>query len=497
MELILHLFPYKYMEYEKVLLNREIELLLPNAECHQQGRDIYVTSGEDYSPSCIERLTYVESYTIGNLTYKTIQGRLESGDSEKHKNKQFTRYSTNGLHEYKGKFNPQIVHGIINLLGVKKGDVVVDPFCGSGTTMLECAHLGIESFGIDINPFAVFLSNAKLASLKINTENVKKQADRIVKSLADGNYEEEIIPSDSRGVYLQHWIPENTLLKLEHIRRLTSEFENESKQFFTIVASDLIRDYSNQEPKDLRIRKRISPFPEIPFEVCFEKNIEKYLHRIELVQNEVDIQTDNKAYLADLRNMDSATVPTANMAITSPPYATALPYIDTQRLSLVWTGLISSDEIRSLEAELIGSREFQGQEKKELEKALSINSSDLPAVVYTLVSNMKEALSEKDGFRKQAVPRLMYRYFADMKTSFAAAHSLITDKGSYALVVGHNKTKLGEGTFHIDTPYLLTVLAEMEGWKTKEIMPLQTYKRYGINAKNAINQESLIILERN
>lgn len=497
MNLTLHLFPYKYMEYETEFLKREIEKFLPNAECRYEGLNIDVEIDSSYNMNTLERLTFVDSFTVDGINKKTIQGLLESDDNEKHANKQFTRYSTNGLHEYKGKFNPQIVHSILNLLDAKHDDIVLDPFCGSGTTMLECAHLGIESYGIDINPFAVFLSNAKLDALSVDIEMVTCQAKTIIDGLEKGTYRKEKIKDDSRGLYLKKWIPEDTLLKLEYVRKEIESCNNSIKNFFTIVASDLIRDYSNQEPKDLRIRRRISAFPDKPFEAAFKDNIEKYVRRISFIQGNINPRKGNRAFHKDLRRVGSDfEIPTATMAITSPPYATALPYIDTQRLSLVWIGLISSEEIRTLEAELIGSREFVKKEKSILESALIDNSAGLPNDIYSLITEMKSVLNENDGFRKQAVPSLMYRYFSDMKESFSEVYNLICSKGKYALVVGHNRTKLGGRSFQIDTPKLLSTLAETEGWRTLELLPLQTYKRYGINAKNAITKETLIILER-
>ena len=64
------------------------------------------------------------------------------------------------------------------------------------------------------------------------------------------------------------------------------------------------------------------------------------------------------------------------------------------------------------------------------------------------------------------------------------------------LIVGTNKTTLGGEKFIIDTPVLLGEVARAQGWKLVDVVPLQTYKRYGINAKNAVNEEKLLILQK-
>lgn len=107
---------------------------------------------------------------------------------------------------------------------------------------------------------------------------------------------------------------------------------------------------------------------------------------------------------------------------------------------------------------------------------------------------MNDSLNEKDGFRKQAVPTLVYKYFAEMKAMFINVRPMIKTNGLYGLVVGHNKTTLGGTEYNIDIPYLLSILAQNCGWCVEELFTLQTYKRYGLNAKNAINRETLIIL---
>jgi site-specific DNA-methyltransferase (cytosine-N4-specific) len=81
-----------------------------------------------------------------------------------------------------------------------------------------------------------------------------------------------------------------------------------------------------------------------------------------------------------------------------------------------------------------------------------------------------------------------------MRDMFSNVAKLLKPSAPYALIVGHNRTSLGGKEFFIDTPNLLAELALSVGWSVDEIIPLDTYKRYGINSKNAINKESLILL---
>ena len=125
-----------------------------------------------------------------------------------------------------------------------------------------------------------------------------------------------------------------------------------------------------------KIRRRFSPFPDETFWQAFQKKVLQFIENLDATQKLLGlVPLKNYAYLIDSRNLDKPSklyVPKGGFqaAITSPPYATALPYIDTQRLSLVWLNLISPNEIGTLDAKLTGSREFAQEQKKQWKEAL-------------------------------------------------------------------------------------------------------------------------------
>ncbi|MFH1993765.1 MAG: DNA methyltransferase [Pseudomonadota bacterium] len=84
-----------------------------------------------------------------------------------------TGYATNGLFPYRGKFHPQMIKGLINVMGCKPGDTVLDPMMGSGTVLIEATLMGINSIGIDASPFCSFMTKAKLYGLKVPVNNLK------------------------------------------------------------------------------------------------------------------------------------------------------------------------------------------------------------------------------------------------------------------------------------------------------------------------------------
>ncbi len=88
--------------------------------------------------------------------------------------KQFkTSYATHGLFPYRGKFHPQMVKALINVMGLKPGETILDPMMGSGTVLIEASLMGIRSVGTDISPFCQFMAQTKLAALRMPLDPIR------------------------------------------------------------------------------------------------------------------------------------------------------------------------------------------------------------------------------------------------------------------------------------------------------------------------------------
>lgn len=488
---------YKYFPYEKDLALREISALLGAGAVELSN--LGATAQSCATPSNASRLVYFSSFEDSQTgEHRATRQALLERVNGNGLNRQATRYSAHGLHEYKGKFNPQIAKALLNIFGVKEGQCVLDPFCGSGTSLVEASHLGVTGVGTDINPLAVYLANAKVLALSVPAKGLERTSKHALAAV--GKMRKRVVRQDARREYLESWFPAENLTDIEALRLALQEQGSEESRILLAVASNLLRDYSLQEPSDLRIRRRISPFPAKTCLAAYEEAVASFVQKLSVSQDVLGLlRPDTKACLMDCRQSLQGTKEIApagfDAALTSPPYATALPYIDTQRLSLVWLGLLEPSEILALEARLVGSREIRGTGKAALLSALEANNAQLPAGEAALCVKLQQTLTDQDGFRRQAVPRLLYRYFADMADSFTSVRKVMKPGAKYGLIVGGNHTVLGGQRFDINTPNHLASLAVSRGWKHLETVELQTYKRYGLHSKNASTTEALVILK--
>jgi len=110
------------------------------------------------------------------------------------------------LHPYKGKFIPQLIEYFLDShtdnfkkeAHFKKGDIILDPFCGSGTILVQCNELGMHAIGIDISAFNSLISNIKiehhnLQDIAINLQNITKELKKFQIGKNNTKFEEELL----------------------------------------------------------------------------------------------------------------------------------------------------------------------------------------------------------------------------------------------------------------------------------------------------------------
>ncbi len=135
------------------------------------------------------------------------------------------------LHPYLGKFIPQLTEHFLRG-HFERGDVVVDPFCGSGTTLVQAAEMGIHSVGVDVSEFNVMISNVKLA--RYDQERLSREVNDALERTAEYSEHEltgldSLRLEDSRSVdvdseYLKLWFAERSLREMLFYRDIVGDY---------------------------------------------------------------------------------------------------------------------------------------------------------------------------------------------------------------------------------------------------------------------------------
>lgn len=505
---------YRYFPYERDFARQETERLFRTPA--REAPEGLIVPADSFRAEAADRLTYVaRARHPSGAVVVPRQARLEASANTEPRERQATRYSAHGLHEYRGKFNPQVVRAIGNMLGLAEGASILDPFCGSGTTLLECAHAGWSAHGLDRNPLAVRIANAKLRALRTADGRLQELADAVIGALSPVAEQLSTTQSMSKSRldavlgtrweqdlpelrYLKSWFPLPVLGQVVAVQRELRRVvpTEEDRAIFEVILSDHLRDASLQEPADLRIRRRKDAQPNYALTHALLDAIPERIARVVRARTTLGaVEGQQRVSLDDVR---AATLPADGFdaIISSPPYETALPYIDTQRLSLVLFGDVPASDVQSTERELIGAREIGTRERRAIEGEIRTTNDDaLPREVLGVCQELLAAAEKPgNGFRRVNRPALTYRYFQHMRAFFINVRPALRAGGQIALVVGPNRTTLGGQEFVIDTPRLLAAVAVHCGYALVGDRAMDTYARFDVHRRNSIDSERLIVL---
>lgn len=275
-----------------------------------------------------------------------------------------TQHLTHNIHRYSGKFIPQIAARTIALL-TRPGELVIDPYCGSGTTLVECALLGRRAVGVDLSPLAVLVARVKITPVpqdkldelrRIIGAELSERVERDAYPLfsASSTTGDSAIERDTRyhDEWFRKWFRPNILADLIAIDHAISKIQEAVLYDVARVAfSDILRRSSNAH----------SGYPN----VMFDKNaphrgspIQPFLKALQRVCEMVGSLSRVEARWSDVRVElgDATNIPisdsTADAVVSHPPYIGSIPYAEYGTLSLKWLGA----DPKQLDRELTGGR---------------------------------------------------------------------------------------------------------------------------------------------
>jgi site-specific DNA-methyltransferase (cytosine-N4-specific) len=419
-------------------------------------------------------------------------------------NKRCLRYGPHGVHEYRGKFFPQLVRALINIADPPRNGIVADPMCGSGTTLVEGLLAGRNSLGIDLNPLSAFMARAKCALMFVSPERLVASYQRLRDELLSGNgqvgkgglrYLSSLSIADQ--AYLRKWFSEQVLLDLDAIAQLlTSLKSGPIRDLMWLSLSNILRAVSWQKKDDLRVRKEVRPFAEIDTIREFLEELERSVGTVSafLYQGRTEPLGSFQVDEGDARTMrDLWKAKGIDMVVTSPPYATALPYLDTDRLSLIYLGLLSRPQHRRRESGMIGNREVTDGWRKAYWQHFQAEKTFLPGSVSRLIEKIA-ALNAGSGvgFRRRNLASLLAKYFLDMRQVLSAMAQILKTGARAYVVVGNNHTVAGGERVNIDTANLLAEIADSVRLKPADHIKMEMLVSRDIFKRNAVASETIL-----
>jgi hypothetical protein len=286
-------------------------------------------------------------------------------------------------------FSGDFAQGVIQqyLPFPEKGTLILDPFAGVGTTLVEAYRKGINCVGFEINPFAALVSKVKLQAPEVdvlNLKNVIYDYRVYMQNLVLGGNTSQLTPRSvvppgfhSRIPFFSTTIETQVLFTLDFIQDLPSSF----KEIFRVALGSVLVGFSNYtyEPSlGSRPAAGKSLIDSAPVGEIISKKLENMTEDIALLQHEINSrshQPTRKIYSSSYFDSDNFIEPNSvDLVVTSPPYMNNYHYIRNTRPQLYWAALAnSSNDLKFIEESNFGKywQTVRGRKKILLDFVLS------------------------------------------------------------------------------------------------------------------------------
>lgn len=392
---------------------------------------------------------------------------------------------------YPAGFSYKAVESTINMNDIKRGQVIYDPFMGSGTTNLVAKKLGVNSCGVEAHPFVFRITKTKM-NWDIDCDEIAIALSEIETKLKD--HKKNFWGTDIKS-YLQKEFPElvlkcyedDTLLDLMFIRNAINDgcFSQATKDFLFVGLTSILRQVSTAAtgwpyiaPKK---QKTTSLNKNAMFE--FSRHIKRMVNDVRAMIQEAE--QDYKEYNHRIYNTDSRYTQdliqssSIDHVFTSPPYLNNFDYADRTRLELYFWGDAKNwgDISETVRTKLITSATTQISRDDPRYNL----STDLKVVRPEVFDFLKKSVSELSEIRltrggKKSYDHLVSGYFNDMLQIVSEVYRVLRPHSKAIFVLGdsapygiHIPTdeligKIGQGVGFSD--YRIDVLRERGGkWK--------------------------------
>lgn len=399
-------------------------------------------------------------------------------------------------------FPPHLVREYLNRFDVGDSQQVLDPFCGTGTVLVECKKLGIPSVGIEANPLAYFASRVKV-DWSPDPDGLIQHA-REVAEAALGELDAQGIPDNPAlfvppepGVPLLTLPPEQMKLLLTGsisplplhktllLLRALRQYRDERYQLHELLALAKALAYSIS---NLEFGPEVgvgAPKPDAPVVATWLAEVAAIARDLRSVGGRARVPST--VHHADARRVREVLAPDSiDAVITSPPYPNEKDYTRTTRLELVLLGFIKNlDELRSLKRSLVRSN-TRGVYQVDDDDRWVANNRRIQDLAEAIEARRVE-LGKTSGFER-LYARVTRLYFGGMARHLAGLREILRTGANLAYVVGDQASYL---RVMIRTSQLLAEIAESLGY---EVIGIDLFRTRLATATREQLREEVVIL---
>lgn len=376
----------------------------------------------------------------------------------------------------------------------------LDPFCGCGTTLLESARRGIQSYGIDLNPLATFVAQVKTQQYsgidRINFIELYKEASQKIKNIPPANRPEYGLLNK---LFFQESI--DALLRLRSF--IDSNFPKKIKNLLFLAWLSILESASNvfKEGNGLKYRnKRRKPgkYETVPDEEWipryFGKDISGFVKKLwvnkcDQIAEDIESFRFAKGFTPKIRtgscfdkdNLDFGTH--FDFVIFSPPYANRFDYFEAFKIELWMEDFVKSNsDMLKLRVQSMRNNLAAAKYKSENE--------------WPLLEPFLKEMDPNASSVRMGIKMALQGYFQDMRTLLKDLRLFLTKNATVVIVVGNS----AYAKSIIPTDILIARIGIEEGYGVKDIriarhLHVSSQQRLSLRHLEEFMRESVVILE--
>lgn len=311
--------------------------------------------------------------------------------------------------------------------------VVMDPFAGSGTTLLACDELGIESYGYEAQPMISQIAKAKL-SWDFDVKKFINLAERILLEA-----EQETSPIDNYPAIIGKCYDEDRLKDLDHLKKALYAHKDESIEYrlcwMALVCIIRKTSHAGTATWQYILPNNTKAKVAMPFD-AFKKQVQMMANDMELFQKN---QKNSLAHLYHHDGRLKSEIPdsTVDLVITSPPYANNYDYADCTRLESSFLGNISSWGDLKQTRDLLVRSCSQAVSKQVKETFVFLEDELLKPIHDEIVAVCNSLKGERENHGgKKNYHTMVALYFLDMAKIWVELRRICKPGAKVCFVVG-------------------------------------------------------------